>query len=175
VDKYSVYGLQYDLNGNIETLERKGPSGDGNGYIDDLTYSYNGNQLIKVEDASGIYNNYDFNNGVNETTEYIYDANGNMTEDKNKSITVEYSYLNLPVRIIFDDNRRIEWTYTASGAKLRKTVYDDGALSYTKDYTGGFVYTNSLLEFFSTQATITCTGTTTAQGTMTRSWGCGIL
>jgi RHS repeat-associated protein len=46
----------------------------------------------------------------------------------------------LPVRVIFDDNRRIEWTYAALGAKLRKTVYDDGALSYTKDYTGGFVH-----------------------------------
>ena len=99
--------------------------------------------------------NYDFSGNDHKyfagNEEYFYDANGNMKEDKNKSITVEYNYLNLPVRIIFDDNRRIEWTYTASGAKLRKTVYDDGALSYTKDYTGGFVYSNSLLDFFNMQ------------------------
>ena len=38
-DTYSVNNLQYDLNGNIETIRRKGPDGDG--YIDDLNYHYN--------------------------------------------------------------------------------------------------------------------------------------
>lgn len=73
------------MNGNIESLDRRGPDG-SSGYIDELSYTYNGNQLTKVEDASGIYNNYDFRDMVHTAEEYHYDANGNMRQDDNKGI-----------------------------------------------------------------------------------------
>ncbi|MCO5255471.1 MAG: hypothetical protein M9926_01820 [Lentimicrobium sp.] len=41
----------YDLNGNIKGIERKGSLSNWNtDIIDNLTYYYNGNQLIAVDD-----------------------------------------------------------------------------------------------------------------------------
>ncbi|MEL6635038.1 MAG: hypothetical protein AAFQ83_26475, partial [Bacteroidota bacterium] len=52
--KYSS-SYTYDLNGNILTLQREGLTVGGAspnyGTIDDLTYSYAGNQLMGVSDA----------------------------------------------------------------------------------------------------------------------------
>ena len=36
-----------------------------------------------------------FRNGVNIPEEYIYDVNGNMTNDLNKNLPVQYNHLNL--------------------------------------------------------------------------------
>jgi len=44
--------ISYDPNGNIKTLKRKGMIDGVPGLIDDLNYSYNGNQLIGVTDAA---------------------------------------------------------------------------------------------------------------------------
>ena len=73
---YTEKVTSYDKNGNILGLQRY-----GNGLIDDLTYTYNGNQLTKVEDATG--NSAGFSNGTSTTNEYIYDYNGNLTKDSN--------------------------------------------------------------------------------------------
>ena len=56
----------------------------GNGLIDNLTYTYSGNQLTQVEDATG--NSAGFNNGASIENEYTYDYNGNLTKDSNKGI-----------------------------------------------------------------------------------------
>lgn len=77
---------------------------------------------------------------TNEPTEYFYDRNGNMTEDKNKGITVEYNLLNLPTTVKWDKNRKIEWLYSADGAKLRKTIYNLGEIEKIVDYVNGFEY-----------------------------------
>ncbi len=74
-----------------------------------------------------------------------------MVEDKNKGITVVYNYLNLPIQVNFGPNDRIDWTYTATGAKLQKKVYTNGSLTLTQDYVSGFVYKNGSLDFFSTE------------------------
>jgi RHS repeat-associated protein len=89
--------------------------------------------------------------GNTSTHEYLYDVNGNMKEDKNKGITVVYNYLNLPIQVKFGPNNRIDWTYTATGAKLQKKVYTNGSLTLTQDYVSGFVYKNGSLDFFSTE------------------------
>ncbi|MDZ7743562.1 MAG: hypothetical protein U5Q03_17940 [Bacteroidota bacterium] len=51
--RYNVYDLDYDKNGNITQLKRKGWYNDEKGYeyrnIDLLSYTYNGNQLQAVE------------------------------------------------------------------------------------------------------------------------------
>ena len=150
-DQYSVSNLSYDLNGNIKTLDRRGPDDPG-GYIDRLTYAYHGNQLIAVEDAVPTHYNYDFRNGVvySGADEYAYDANGNMTRDDNKGITVTYNELNLPTEVDFGNDNRIEWIYSASGEKLRKTVYFNSGVSVVTDYVGSFVYKEGALDFFHT-------------------------
>jgi RHS repeat-associated protein len=122
--------------------------------------AYAGNKLIGANDAvTTVTGNYQFHEamvstvveGNTSTHEYLYDVNGNMKEDKNKGITVVYNYLNLPIQVNFDPNNRIDWTYTATGAKLQKKVYTNGSLTLTQDYVSGFVYKNGSLDFFSTE------------------------
>ena len=123
---------QYDLNGNITALTRKGVSvalkpfdwtAWTYGTIDDLLLTYDGNRLKKVEDqcADLTYEGaMDFRDGVDRATEYIYDANGNLTSDRNKGITaIAYNVLNLPSRVEFDDGHIIRYRYAADGRKLR--------------------------------------------------------
>ena len=137
---------KYDLMGNILTLRREGLLDSGDyGTIDDLTYSYEGNQVVKIDDAADESPSYSgamhFRDAANEETEYTYDANGNMLTDSNKGITsIDYNVLDLPQciktrpRIIFKENagNAIYYTYSADGTKLRATYNeaDSRPMSY---------------------------------------------
>lgn len=131
-DHYSTaYG--YDLMGNITSIKRNGLLDDDEfGLIDDLTLSYQGNQMVKVyDDAEGpVYKNaMHFADGTDKDVEYSYDANGNMIMDLNKNIeSITYNSLGFPEhvktsRIIRIESVRnennIEYTYAADGRKLR--------------------------------------------------------
>ncbi len=89
--------------------------------IDNLTYSYTGNQLRSVTDkAPAVYSNEGFY-AVPNAIDYDYDHNGNLTFDKNKGIgQIEYNYLNLPKKIVAqnDNTKYIEYIYDANGQKL---------------------------------------------------------
>lgn len=92
-DKYTEKVTAYDKNGNIKKLQRY-----GNALIDNLTYTYNGNQLTKVKDESD--NAYGFTDGASAANEYTYDHNGNLTKDSNKGITnITYNSLSLPSKV----------------------------------------------------------------------------
>ena len=119
---------QYDLMGNITGLTRNGLQDDNSyGLIDNLSFDYNGNQLLKVTDAVTSGPNYSgafhFNDHSNASIEYTYDANGNMTKDRNKYImSVTYNTLNLPVNILYDDNiytYSTSFHYAGDGRSLR--------------------------------------------------------
>ncbi len=152
-EDYSVPLIAYDLNGNIDTLVRWGRAPEAGGIIDALGYSYNGNRLIAVDDAteektvtpgfSDHGSKYDKHAAGRDTLpEYRYDANGNMVSDANKGIlAIRYDHNNLPAEILFDHDRRIRYLYDANGTKLRKEVYGNGGhlLSVT-DYDGNFIY-----------------------------------
>ena len=103
--------------GNITGLTRSGLQDDNSyGLIDNLSFDYNGNQLLKVTDAVTSGPNYSgafhFNDHSNASIEYTYDANGNMTKDRNKYImSVTYNTLNLPVDVLYEDN---SYTYSTS-------------------------------------------------------------
>lgn len=140
--------LSYDSNGNILKLERFGKKQVNQGIeLDDLTYTYEGNMLKKVVDAT---NNTDgFKQGTHTGDDYTYDTFGNLKTDKNKGITnIKYNHLNLPVEITFG-NGKIEYIYSSGGAKVQKKV-TQGTTVTTTDYLGGFQYTNNVLEFFPT-------------------------
>ena len=81
----------YDKNGNILALQRYGQTGTSSyGLIDNLTFTLNGNQLNRVDDAvtGSAYNNgFEFKDAVKQANEYAYDANGNLTKDLNRNIT----------------------------------------------------------------------------------------
>lgn len=126
---------KYDLMGNILSLRREGLLNSGNyGTIDDLTYSYKGNQVVKIDDAAEESPSYrgamHFRDYADEETEYTYDANGNMLTDSNKGITsIDYNVLDLPQcistksRVLFKENSNdtIYYTYSADGTKLCST------------------------------------------------------
>jgi len=65
-------------------------------------------------------------------TPYSYDLNGNLTVDTDKEITYKYNHLNLPYEAMKASDK-VEWLYTASGEKLRKTTTISGSSS-TKEY-----------------------------------------
>ena len=95
---YSEHVLSYSPNGSIERLQRYGKKNNGTfGLIDDLTYSYNGNQIKAISDKAGslLYNgSFDFKDGANADVEYFYDANGALVKDLNKGISnIEYDVL----------------------------------------------------------------------------------
>ena len=89
--------VTYNPNGSIISLLRNGMKNDGTfGAIDDLTITYDGNRLLKVtDDAEAVnYNGaLDFHDGSDEDSEYEYDTNGGLTQDKNRGITgITYDY-----------------------------------------------------------------------------------
>ncbi|MFK8101142.1 MAG: RHS repeat domain-containing protein, partial [Saprospiraceae bacterium] len=150
-DQYSVDNLNYDHRGNIKTLRRYGmvqqSTGCYNaGQIDNLKYSYGGNQLGSVTDKT--VNAYAAE-GYDGSGSFEYDANGNMVYDGNKKVAVKYNHLNLPKKFIFemeeDIVKYIEILYDAAGIKLQKKVYD-GTNTMVRDYAAGIEYQDQQLE-----------------------------
>lgn len=146
---YDVAISEYDLNGNIKALQRRAES--TSAFMDNLSYTYLGNQLQSVADA-GI-DTLGFVDGNTTGNDYTYDANGNMIADKNKGIdSIYYNHLNLPTKVVMSpsgggqgEDDRIEYLYDAAGIKLRQQVFKADTVFKTTDYVGEFIYeTDSL-------------------------------
>jgi hypothetical protein len=144
---FSESGYQYDQNGNIKNLIRNGSSGSA---MDNMTYTYNGNQLLTVTDAGDVTKG--FIDGNTSGSDYAYDVNGNMVTDKNKSLTASnailYNHLNLPTQVTKSTSEKIVYTYNAAGIKLTQQVYNSsGAVTKTMEYDGPFIYQGDTLQF----------------------------
>ena len=139
----------YDKNGNILGLHRYGQTGASSyGLIDNLTFTLDGNQLNRVDDAvtASAYN------AVKQANEYTYDANGNLTKDLNRNISnIQYNFLNLPGKVTFGDGSTIEYVYAADGTKLRTKHVINGTTT-TTDYCGNVVYENGVQKLLLTEA-----------------------
>lgn len=142
-------GLKYDQMGNITQLVR---SSAGTTQIDNLAYTYTGNQLQSVYDNTGS------NSGlVAGTTNYTWDGNGNMLRDTNsvnmqQNKTVTYNLLNLP-QTIKVQHGMVTYTYDALGNKMRKVSVLSG-ITHTMDYIAGIEYdggTTDTLNFIQTE------------------------
>ena len=115
----------YDKQGNIKSLVRYGKiSTTAYGIMDNLTYTYSGNQLHNVSDTgtdplyAGAFNFVDGNK--TSTQEYQYHKNGNLKLDYNKKIAlIQYNNLNLPNTLQFTNGHRTDYLYSADGAKLK--------------------------------------------------------
>jgi len=140
--------VSYDKNGNILTLNRTGELVSGQPVqTDDLTYTYTGNQLQTLTDATN--NNDGFKDGNKVGNDYVYDSFGNITQDKNKGITaISYNHLNLPYQVTFANGSNIKYTYDTAGTRLSKKVQPNGGALVTTDYVNGFQYENNVLQFF---------------------------
>ena len=140
--RYSEHVLSYSPNGSIERLQRYGKKNNGAfGLIDDLTYSYNGNQIKAISDKAGslLYNgSFDFKDGADADVEYFYDANGALVKDLNKGISnIEYDILGNLKCITFSNGFKTKYIYDAAGNKLRIT--HESVVTNTTDYIGNFV------------------------------------
>ena len=123
----------YDRMGNMLTLRRSGLHDNGIfGPVDNLSYTYNGNQLVTVTDGSSAPNYsgaFHFSDGADEDVEYEYDQNGNLTKDLNKKITqIQYNLLNLPSMITFNSSSNYKFVYDATGRKLSATFGLEGSI-----------------------------------------------
>jgi RHS repeat-associated protein len=115
----------YDNQGNIQGLTRTTAPN-----AVTLAYTYTGNQLQTVTNASTAFRSY------------AYDLNGNSTSD-GQGNTITYNMINLPRNIAA---KNLSYTYSATGEKLRKnsngaiTEYING-IQYKPDGTIDFVQT----------------------------------
>ncbi|MBC2844626.1 DUF6443 domain-containing protein [Winogradskyella flava] len=148
-NNYSLAVVDYDKNGNITDLTRRGhtnSSATAFGDMDKLVYTYEtkSNRLKKVLDNGN--DNYGFKDGSNITTEYTYDSNGNMLRDYNKGISsnITYNHLNLPTQVNLSGGN-IQYIYDATGVKLKKIV----STGTTTEYAGNFIYENGAMKMFS--------------------------
>lgn len=146
----------YDKNSNILGLQRYGQIGvNSYGFVDELSYTYDGNQLKAVNDTAkySVYDNgFEFKDGAKTAVEYVYDANGNLIKDLNKNIIdIQYNYLNLPSLIQFGDGSSISYLYDANGVKLQTTHVINGVTT-TTDYCGNLIYENGVLGTLLTNA-----------------------
>lgn len=151
---FTVSGLAYDANGNIQSMVQKGMIGTSSTIVDSLTYHYlvsGSNKLMSVNDTSKTTAAKlgDFQNGAKQDDEYKYDVNGNQIQDLNKSITsITYNHLNKPTVIRVKGKGVISYQYDANGVKLRKTVVDstnNQVSTQVTDYIGAFVYQQDTL------------------------------
>ena len=88
----------------------------------------------------------------------LYDANGNMTADLNKGVSLTYNRLNLPLQAVFPYRRSTAYVHGADGTKLRVThstgmLQSGGVPSVillqpivtTTDYCGNLLFENGEL------------------------------
>ena len=150
-NRYSENILSYSPNGSIERLQRYGKKNNGTfGLIDDLMYSYNGNQIKAISDKAGslLYDgSFDFKDGADADVEYFYDANGALVKDLNKGIcNIEYDVLGNLKCISFSNGFKTKYVYDAAGNKLRTT--HESAVTNTTDYIGNFIFEDGKLSKF---------------------------
>jgi RHS repeat-associated protein len=93
---------------------------------------------MRVTDNSNKDRGFKYPTGGTTGDTYTYDDNGNLTSDKNKGITkISYNLFNMPIKIEFGANRKIEFLYDPSGQKLRKTVTENNVILDERYYIEG--------------------------------------
>ena len=116
-------GFTYDAHGNITQLSRW----DNYDLMNQLTLSYDGNQLSHVDDSG--YGSYEYatkqyHDNNTSGNDFAYDANGNMIYDQDRGIAaIRYNLLNLPDTIQFMNGNQIVHRYDAASNRLTTNYY----------------------------------------------------
>ncbi|WP_315819572.1 RHS repeat-associated core domain-containing protein [Paraflavitalea speifideaquila] len=141
--------VSYDDNGNISTY-RRNAGGEFDNLMDDLTYQYYpaGNQLKRIEDKvdSNRYgaNSWDIILDIDshlDSSNYVYDAIGNLIQDKREKITnIKWTVYGKIAEITRSasasdkvNTTRISYSYDVQGNRISKVVEKAG--STVKDFT----------------------------------------
>jgi RHS repeat-associated protein len=142
VGAYNEDKITYDANGNLLSIARTTQAIDDVATqqpIDYLNYQYDGNRLLQVEDYSQHPRGFD-DHGQHAAIEYSYDSNGNVLQDKNKSVAYGYNALN-KVATQTSPTGVTRYGYDAAGTVVRRTV-ENTTTGKTAEfyYVDGFVY-----------------------------------
>ena len=135
---YNVSEITYDANGNIQSLNRNKNSVDGNTRMDRLSYQYKTdkpNQLLRVDDAVGSVSDAD-DIEDQEGENYVYNALGQLIENKGEQITYFYNTSGLVTEIRKNNVPLVKFFYNDKGHRVRKESYrpDTGALQHKEHY-----------------------------------------
>ena len=122
---YNVYGITYDANGNIQTLNRNKNRESGDNEMDKFTYKYKlgkPNQLDHVDDAviaptgANDLKDQDPNN-------YTYNEIGQLVLNAEEGISYEYNASGLVTLIKKDGANLVAFSYNDKGFRVKKTSY----------------------------------------------------
>ena len=145
--------FQFDNMGNITRLQRHTLD---NRLIDDLQFTYSGNQVTAITDYAGCLDRYDTKeytdrNTTTNTIEQRYDANGNLITDLDRGIQrIRYNILNLPDTVFFTNGNRLINSYDATGRKWQsQTVTSHESELFPID--DGTLFDENLLDISLTQ------------------------
>ena len=135
-NNYIENGITYDRNGNIKSLQRTAEGV----IVDNLTYTYNGNQLSRLTENGQTSSTKDvYARGSTASGSYTYDKNGNMINDSRKNLNLSYNILDLLSEVKFGNVAKVKYSYLSDGTKLQ--VRDDNNNGF--DYLGSLTYKNS--------------------------------
>jgi len=157
--RYDVKNINYDLNGNLLTMQQSGlvnskfpQLASAYDWMDQLNYSYFGNQLIAVSDLS-VYNSNGYNHFIDRNSkgaDYVYDANQRLITDKNKLIQlISYNQIGLVSSIKWNNGDELEIVYDALGNKRQTFFSIQGKRVKDFQYQAGTFYVNNQLKFIS--------------------------
>ena len=141
----TVDNIQYDRNGNIQSLQRTARASGQTVIFDQLAYYYKGNQLLAVDDAiKGQTTLGDFTDNGRRfdgiSPEYHYDPNGNVITDENRGLKIGYTEGNNMPAMIMHEGGTIMNRYSFGGQKLgRKFLDANGQLVSDETYYGSLV------------------------------------
>lgn len=146
-DDYKLWGISYDLNGNIKALNRNGFA-TASLAMDQLTYNYTGttNNLNNVTDATAAGSAYaasiDFKQGQT-TGNYTYDALGELTSDVAGAKKYKYNPSGLVTDVTDLSNTPIaSFKYDENGQRIyKKTPATGNETWYIRDASGNIIST----------------------------------
>ena len=157
---FSEYVDEYDRNGNILRLRRRGLTDSrhgGFGNVDDLYMTYSGNKLTKVRD-NAVHDAYNgatdfYTDSKTKSYALTYNNAGSLESDAGRKIAkIEYDYNNNPVRIQFTNGNVTKYIYSATGEKMR-VIYQTAvaninvAIGSTKELTSSQIQSTETVDY----------------------------
>ena len=136
---YLEKNISYDRNGNIMALLRSA----GGQLVDNLVYSYDGNQLVNLTENNLLSPQTDIYIPEGKTVgHYTYDSNGNMITDSRRNLNLTYNVLNYLNEVKVANTTTTLYSYLSDGTKL--SVRDGtGTNANGFDYMGSLSYKKS--------------------------------